>query len=281
MLLRVLYRGALVLCPSGYRREHGAEMEELFVACVERERSVRSHVWLPLAPLVATRGLVDTLMFSIALRRDVLLGRAMVPKAPVSRRNSPMKLHDVRLALRHIARRPLFAAGIIFMIGLGIGATTAIFSVVNGVLLKPLPFPNPDRLVQVWGANPSRSMARVVWSEANFWDVHDLNRSFSAFGSWHGASFTLTGGGDPERVAGARVSVGFFQALSPRPALGRLFEPGEDDLGAPGDRVILSNRFWTRRFGADPAIVGTTIMLDGRASGRGCPSGRHGVAGHG
>ena len=260
--LRLAYRGTLLLCPVGYRREHGAEMEELFVACVERERAARARLWLP---LVSLRGLFDTLMFSLALRRDVLLGRSVVPTAPVSRRNPPVKLQDVRLALRHIRRRPLFAAGIVGMLGLGIGATTAIFSVINGVLLKPLPFPNPDQLVQTWGAIPSRNMARVVWSEANFWDVHDLNRSFSAFGSWHGASFTLTGSGDPERVAGARVSVGFFQALSPRPALGRLFEPGENDLGAPGDRVVLSNRFWTRRFGADPSIVGRTITLDGRA----------------
>jgi predicted permease len=237
-------------------------MEELFVDCVARERAHRSSLWLP---VTCARGFADALMFSLTLRRDVILGRAVVPTTPTTWRKPPVKFQDIRLALRHIRRRPLFAAGIIVMLGLGIGATTAIFSVVNGVLLKPLPFPNSDRLVQVWGALPARNIDRMVWSEANFWDVHDLNRSFSAFGSWHVDSFTLTGGGEPERVAGARVSVGFFQALSPRPALGRLFEPGEDDLGAPGDRVILSNRFWTRRFAADPGIVGQTITLNGRA----------------
>ena len=188
-LLRLAYRGALLLCPAGYRREHGAEMEELFVECVGRERAARPRLWLP---LVSLRGLFDTLMFSIVLRRDVLLGRSVVPNAPVSRRNPPVKLQDVRLALRHIRRRPFFAAGIVGMLGLGIGATTAIFSVINGVLLKPLPFPNPDQLVQTWGAIPSRNMGRVVWSEANFWDVHDLNRSFSAFGyPWAPAIFVI------------------------------------------------------------------------------------------
>ena len=175
-----------------------------------------------------------------------------------------MKAHDVRLAFRHLRQRPFFAAGIVLMLGLGVGATTAIFSVVNGVLLRPLPFPDADRLVQAWGAIPSRDLTRVTWSEANFWDVHDLNRVFSAFGSWHGESFTLTGGGGPERVSGARVSVGFFQALAPRPHLGRLFVDGEDDRGASGDQVILSHEFWTRRFGADPGAVGGTIRLDGR-----------------
>lgn len=262
MMLRFLYRLVLFACPAGYRREHGAEMEALFVECLARERAVRSRVWLPLA---AARGLIDTLFFSLALRRDVLVGRAVVPSVPGTWRKSPVRLQEIRLALRQITRRPFFAAGIIGMLGLGIGATTAIFSVVSGVLLKPLPFPNPDQLVQVWGAFPSRNIDRVSWSEANVWDVQDLSQSFSAFGSWHGASFTLTGGGDPERVSGASVSVGFLQALSPRPVLGRLFQPGDDDLGAPGDLVILSHRFWTRRFGADPAIVGRTISLNGRA----------------
>ena len=260
-LLRFAFRCAIRVCPAGYRRDHGSEMEELFLDCVRRECGARSSVW---QPFIWSHGLADTFMFSLALRRDVLLGRALVPNTPVIRRKPPVMFQDLRLALRHLRRRPFFAAGTIGMLALGIGATTAIFSVVSGVLLRALPFPNPDQIVQLWGAFPSRNIDRVTWSEANVWDVQDLNRSFAAFGSFHGASFTLTGGGDPERVSGARVSVGFFQALSPRPVLGRLFEAGEDDLGAPGDLVILSHRFWTRRFGADPAIVGRTIALNGR-----------------
>jgi putative ABC transport system permease protein len=261
MTLRLLYRLVLLACPSDYRRTHAAEMEALFVECVGRERARRPSLW----PFALLRGLLDTLAFSLALRRDRFAGHAIVPYSPQTRRKAPMKLQDLRLALRQLRRRPMFATGIVGMLGLGIGATTAIFSVVNGVLLKPLPFPNPDQIVQVWGAFPSRNINRVAWSEANVWDVHDLNRSFSAFGSWHSDSFTLTGTGVPERVAGARVSVGFFQALAPRPILGRVFETGEDAVGAPGDRVILSHRFWTRRFAADPAIVGKTLTLNGRA----------------
>ena len=93
-----------------------------------------------------------------------------------------MKSHDLRLALRVFRKSPAFAAGIVLMLGLGIGASTAIFSVVYGVLLKPLPYPEPDRLVQVWNAFPARDIAQAALSEANFWDMHDSNRTLATFG---------------------------------------------------------------------------------------------------
>jgi putative ABC transport system permease protein len=175
-----------------------------------------------------------------------------------------MRGYDIRSTLRLIRRSPALAAGIVVMLGLGIGASTAIFSVVHGVLLKALPFPEPDRLVRVWGALPARNLSNVSLTEANFWDLRDRNASLSEFGAWHGASFTLTGVAAPERLRGATVSVGFFRALAPRPVAGRLFEPGEDDPGAPGDRVLLAHELWSRRFAADSGIVGRTITLDGR-----------------
>src|SRR5262245_60262051 len=121
-------------------------------------------------------------------------------------------------------KQPFFTGAVLLMLALGIGATTAIFSVVYGVLLKPLPFPNPDRLVQVWGAVPARGINQTSLTEANFWDMRDMNRSLEEFGAWHGASFTLTGFATPERVAGATVSTGFFRSLGVRPVAGRLFE---------------------------------------------------------
>jgi predicted permease len=151
------------------------------------------------------------------------------------------------------------------MLALGIGATTAIFSVVYGVLLKPLPFPQPDRIVQVWGAMPERGLGTMSLTEANFWDMRDMNRAFEELGALHGASFSLTGFDAPERVTGAQVSVGFFRTLGVRPIAGRLFEPGDDEPGAVAERVLLSHGFWARRFAADTTIVGRTITMDGRS----------------
>jgi predicted permease len=161
--------------------------------------------------------------------------------------------------------QPALTAGIVLMLALGIGATTAIFSVVYGVLLKPLPFPEPDRLVGVWGAVPARAIDQTSLTEANFWDLRDMNQSLSEIGALRGTSFTLTGGGEPERLSGATVSSGFFRALGVIPVAGRLFAPGEDDPGAQYTRALLSHRLWTRRFGTDPSIVGRTLTLDGRA----------------
>ena len=104
-----------------------------------------------------------------------------------------MILRDVRGTMRLMRSQPAMTTGIVLMLALGIGATTAIFSVVYGVLLKPMPFPEPDRLVQVWGSIPSRGLPTVTLTEANFWDMRDMNQSLSDFGALHGASFTLTG----------------------------------------------------------------------------------------
>jgi putative ABC transport system permease protein len=158
--------------------------------------------------------------------------------------------------------QPLFSAAVVGMLALGVGATTAIFSVVYGVLLKPLPFPEPDRIVQVWGSLPERGWRRSSLTEANFWDLHDRNRTLEAFGALGGASFSLTGFELPERVSGSRVTTGFFRALGARPVAGRLFEPGEDEPGRGDGLVLVSHQFWMRRFGGDPAVVGRTLTLD-------------------
>ena len=175
-----------------------------------------------------------------------------------------MALQDVRATARLMRKQPFFTAGVLVMLALGIGATTAIFSVVYGVLLKPLPFPEPDRIVQVYGSVPARSITQTSLTEANGWDIRDMNRSLEEFGLYRGTSFTLTGFDLPERVSGATVSVGFFRSLRAQPVAGRLFAPGEDDPGAPATRALLSHGFWTRRFGADPSMVGRAVSLDGR-----------------
>ena len=107
---------------------------------------------------------------------------------------------DVKFAVRALLKRPAMSLMVVVTLALGIGATTAIFSVVEGVLLRPLPFPEPERLIQIWGTVPARGLTQTSLTEANFWDVRDMNRSLSDVGAWHSASFTLSIGGGGSHV---------------------------------------------------------------------------------
>src|SRR4029453_13378647 len=106
-------------------------------------------------------------------------------------RGMKMKGQDVRAVMRFMRKQPFFSGAIVLMLALGLGASTAIFSVVYGGLLKPLPFPEPERIVQIWGSLPARQLDQVSLTEANFWDMRDWNRAFEELGALHGASFTL------------------------------------------------------------------------------------------
>lgn len=169
--------------------------------------------------------------------------------------------HDVRYAVRTMRRTPLIACAALVTLTLGIGASTAMFSVVNAVLLAPLPFPNADRLVSIAGSFPKAGWTRSSLSHANFWDLRDRQRSFSDVGAFTFGSANLTGRDQPERVSVAFVSVGTFRALGVTPVAGRLFVQGEDTPGGSSPVVLLSHRLWTRRFGADPQIVGRRLTL--------------------
>lgn len=263
-MLRRLYRVMLWTCPSDVRRELGSEMEEAFFVRLAVERVRRPWWW---QPITWTRGFADAVLFALAMRRDARRRRVEFDpmSSPLSRARRPlMRRQDVRATLRLMRTTPLFTASIVLMLALGIGATTAIFSVVDGVLLKPLPFPHADRIVQIFGTAVSRQIDRHGMTEANFWDLREMNRSFAELGARHGASFTLTGSGAPMRVDGASVTVGFFRTLGVTPVQGRLFAPGEDNPGAPGTLAMLSHAFWTRQYASNPDVVGRTIQLDGR-----------------
>jgi putative ABC transport system permease protein len=258
-MTRVLYRLVLRLMPRADRLAYGGEMEALFVECVEREgrRGRRAR----LAAIL--RGFTDLLVFAAAahFRR-----RAAVPAIePVHRaRRTDVVGHDVRATLRLMRSQPMLSAAIVLMLALGIGATTAIFTVVYGVLLKPLPFPDADRLVQVSGTIPDRGWTSTSISEANFWDLHDGNHTFEEFGMLAFGSFSLTGIDLAERLSAVQVTTGFLRSLRVQPVAGRIFEPGEDQKGRGENLVVLSHRFWTRRFAGDPGIIGRTITLDNR-----------------
>ena len=175
-----------------------------------------------------------------------------------------MFTHDVRYGARMLRRRPMFTAVAIATLALGIGATTAIFSAVHGVLLKPLPYPAPDRLVKVSGIDTRREgIALLNVSVPDVADFTRSARSFDAIGAHnHGGHFTVTGGGEAERVARLLVTSGYFRALGTVPALGRLFTT-EDDRPSPPDVVVISDGYWRRRFGGRPDIIGTSLTVSG------------------
>ena len=259
---RSIYRVVLLACPREVRREYGSEMEDVFLHCLSVEQRRRS--WIA-QPLVVARGIGDALIFAAKARLE-RSDRAFGPRTEVRHPRRPlMRRQDLRSAWRLARRQPMLTAAVVLMLGLGIGATTALSSVVYGALLKPMPFPDPDRLVQVWSSVPSRNLARVTLTEGTYWDVLDINRVFDEYGAFRGTSFSLTGDGTPQRVTGGRVSVGFFRALGVQAMLGRIFEPADAEPGAVDDRVLLSHALWKSRFAGDRNIVGRTIVLDGRS----------------
>jgi len=171
---------------------------------------------------------------------------------------------DLWYGLRMLRRNPLFAALSVITLTLGIGASTAMFSVVNAVLLAPLPFPEADRLVQIWDNKPAAGWTQISLTHANFWDMRDMVREFSDVGAMTFTTLNMTGTGAPERFSAAVVSVGFLRALGVAPVAGRLFVDGEDQAGHDTSVVVLSHRLWQLRFGADRAVVGRSLTLDGR-----------------
>jgi putative ABC transport system permease protein len=168
---------------------------------------------------------------------------------------------DVRYAARLLVRAPGFAAIALLTLALGIGANTAIFSVLNAVLLRPLPYADPDRLVMVGERRPDGSTGNVGYT--TFLDWRERNHSFGDLALIRSWTPTLATTGEPERISGVRVSANFFAMLGVRPALGRDFTAAED-TPASWQRVILSDGLWRRRFGADAAAIGRVITMNDR-----------------
>ena len=170
---------------------------------------------------------------------------------------------DVRYGMRMLLRRPAFTLVAVVTLALGIGANTAIFSVVNTMLLRALPFPEPERLVLVWDDRPQGNWPQLPLSLPNFLDLREQCQSCAGMSAWTPGSFSLSGVAEPEQVQYAVVSSNLFSVLGVRPALGRDFLPEEDR--ASGSRaVIISHSLWQRRFNSDPQFIGQTVTLDGQ-----------------
>ncbi len=174
---------------------------------------------------------------------------------------------DVRFGMRSLRRSPLTAGAALLALALGIGANCAIFSVVNGVLLEPLPYPDPDRIVLIRESNPGMGYPTFSVASQNFLDWRQQSRSFTALAALDTASVSLTGRGEPQKLRAATVSADFWQVFGVarmRGGAGRVFTAAED---TPANHrvAVLADGFWRRRFGADPAIVGSSLTLDGES----------------
>ncbi|HBB93994.1 MAG TPA: hypothetical protein DC054_01270 [Blastocatellia bacterium] len=168
---------------------------------------------------------------------------------------------DIRYGVRSLLKRPGFAAIAVITLALGIGANTAIFSVVNTLLLRPLPFKEPDKLVQVWEANYKRGRNEMPVSYPNFADWRDQNQVFEQIAAYSDTTFNLTDTGEPERIQGEIVSPAIFPLLGIKPVLGRVLLPEEDHPNKVFS-VVMTEGLWRRRFNSDQQIIGRTIKLD-------------------
>ncbi|HEV2492438.1 MAG TPA: ABC transporter permease [Terriglobia bacterium] len=173
-------------------------------------------------------------------------------------------LQDLRYGVRVLARNPGFTAVAILALALGIGANTAIFSVVNAVLLRPLPYPDSDRLVTLWGTKKSAGFAGpITICEPDYPEWRDQNRVFDAMAGFRWQTANLTGAAEPARLIGFAVTSSFFPLMGARPALGRAFSPDEERAGHD-NVVLLSHSLWQNHFGSDPSVVGKPVTLDDR-----------------
>jgi predicted permease len=228
-----LYRLLLHLYPASFREEYGEEM------C----RILRSR-----RQTAGARGLL-----ALWIACWEILPNALAVHGSLLRQ-------DLRYMARSLRQAPGFALTAIPVIALGIGATTAAFSLADFVLLRPLPFPRPERLVRVWESLPGYPYLEP--SPGNYRDWKRQNRSFAAMGALRPVSLNLVGPSGPERLEGAAVTADLFPLLGVRPALGRFFTAGDDREGAAGT-VLLSDGLWRRDFGGDRGVLGRRVLLDG------------------
>ncbi|MET0620571.1 MAG: ABC transporter permease, partial [Thermoanaerobaculia bacterium] len=230
------YRLLLRLYPTSFRAEYGGEMEADFRGRLARDAGLLSRLSL------AGGAVFDVLPNALLVHLDILR-------------------QDLRHTVRSLSRSSGFALTAILVAALGVGATTATFSILDHALLRPLPFPEPDRLVRLWQDQTFRGYPQMEVSPPNFRDWQRMSRSFEAIGASHGASGNLVGHGEPRRLEGEAVTHELLPLLGTAPALGRLFSAADDGPGAPGT-MLLSEALWKTQFGGDPSVVGRSIRLD-------------------
>jgi putative ABC transport system permease protein len=247
-----IYRVILFAFPADVRREYGDDMARMFAMQMqEAKRTQRGIVTLWL------RAIADALVEGTRERFGGV-------RPPHFRWRAYMRafVQDIRYALRVMGRQRGVTMIATLTLALGIGANTAIFSAVNAILLRPLPYDDPDRLVTVWEKRQAEGVLDNVVSPADFVDWARMNTAFEAMAAMTSASVDLTGNGEPQRLDAGVVSPAFFDILRVKPQLGRLFRADEAIVGKPRG-VLLTHKAWTTRFGSDPGIVGRPLTLSG------------------
>jgi predicted permease len=229
----------------------------------EMDEELRFHLEMEAEELVRTRGLSRS-----EARRQAMIAFGGMERVREEGRDArgvrvlEELLADLRFAVRMCSKHTGFAAATILTLALGIGASTAVFSVVYGVLLKPLPFPEAERLVSVLHRAPALDLDEVNNGPATYFTYLDNQRAFDGIGAWESDEVSITGRGDPEQVEVLTVSHTTLPLLRVQPLLGRLFSAEEDAPGGP-PRVVLTNDYWLSRFGGAEDIVGQTLEVDG------------------
>ncbi len=253
---RRAYRLLLRVWPAEHRERFGSEMEEAFLALLRRDAARRGRVgrmgcWIG--------AVADALGHGLALRW----------KGPSSHRiggGSEIMgtfIADVRFALRGFAKRPVFAATAVLTMALGIGANAAVFTVVKGFVLAPLPYDAPDELVTISAVNPELGYYDTDVGPADIWDLRARAHTLADAMVYYDDGLNMTGSGEPELVQAVRTTPNVFDLLGREPAVGRGF--AEDDFGADHRVAVLTDGFWERRFGRSPDVLGSQLTLDGNA----------------
>ncbi len=232
-----LYRLLLHVYPSSYRAEYGEEMSAIFAQ--ERRQ---------------TSGLLATSQLWVTTFGEVITNAAAVHWEIVRR--------DLRYSVRSLLRSPGFTVTAFLLVTIGIGANAAIFTLADFVLVRPLPFPEPARLVKLWEKHPGYSMMEL--SPANYRDIKASATSFSSLAAYTDMSMNLVGQGEPQRIEGAWVTGTLFSTLRTPALLGRYLSDGDDQAGAP-PTVLLSYALWQADFGGEAGVLGKSIILDDKA----------------
>ena len=230
-----MYRWLLRLYPASFRNEYGREMAAVFARERRDTRTAldRAALWL--------RVVADTCVTAAGVHRDILT-------------------QDLRYTLRMLRRTPAFALTAVAVVALGIGATTTAFTLADFVLVRPLPFPEADRLVRFSEERPG--LPRMELAPANYRDLKQMATSFEAFGAYRGLSVNLGGARRPLRLQGAAMTADVPAALAVRPMIGRSFTAADDLDGAPATALV-SYALWQQEFAGDPSVVGRQVRLDG------------------
>lgn len=270
MVLERAYRALMLVYPRDFRRRVGTDMAEVFADLCRHEHRTRG-AWGLMA--LTGRTLRDVTRNGLAERFKRAGGSvAPQPEATPSRlprdsrtpKGDPMGAiaKDVSYALRTLRKQPLFSLTVIFVLALGVAGTTGIFSVFNGLFLRPLPFDAPDRLVNLDETAPEWNLEFVSINMADFVAWHDQNRSFEAMAVYDLESANMTLNGEPSRVDTTNVSAGIFDVLAIEPVIGRRYTAAEDEPGAE-PVALLAYAQWQERFAGDPQVVGRPLTLDG------------------